>query len=167
MEDLACYRELWIKPAENIQDSYLYEFIFEACRFFSNKGYICDPSEIYSVLGRMGEVDIKRLLYTMTVHSSDQSEEFDSLYGEFVSLFFQKEKERTAAREAADKARRDSEKATKEYEEEVARIQEKIRHLNDRKEKLQAEKRKVLEEQNKKEIAKAEKTAKNRKRYET
>ena len=120
MEDLACYRELWIKPAENIQDSYLYEFIFEACRFFSNKGYICDPSEIYSVLGRMGEVDIKRLLYTMTVHSSDQSEEFDSLYGEFVSFFFQKEKEMTAAREAADKARRDSEKATKEYEKEVA-----------------------------------------------
>ena len=60
MEDLACYRELWAKPADNIQDSYLYEFIFEACRFFSNKGYICDPSEIYSVLGRMGEVDIKR-----------------------------------------------------------------------------------------------------------
>lgn len=49
MEDLACYRELWAKPADNIQDSYLYEFIFEACRFFSNKGYICDPSEIYSV----------------------------------------------------------------------------------------------------------------------
>lgn len=37
MEDLACYRELWAKPADNIQDSYLYEFIFEACRFFSNK----------------------------------------------------------------------------------------------------------------------------------
>ena len=98
MEDLACYRELWAKPADNIQDSYLYEFIFEACRFFSNKGYICDPSEIYSVLGRMGEVDIKRLLYAMIVHSSDQSEEFDPLYGEFVSFFFQKEKERTAAR---------------------------------------------------------------------
>lgn len=117
-------------------------------------------SEIYSVLGRMGEVDIKRLLYAMIVHSSDQSEEFDPLYGEFVSFFFQKEKERTAAREAADKAREDSEKATKEHEEEVARIQEKIRQLNDKKEKLQAEKRKVLEEQNKKEIAKAEKTAK-------
>lgn len=55
MEDLACYRELWAKPADNIQDSYLYEFIFEACRFFSNKGYLCNPSEIYSVLGRMGE----------------------------------------------------------------------------------------------------------------
>ena len=160
MEDLACYRELWAKPADNIQDSYLYEFIFEACRFFSNKGYICDPSEIYSVLGRMGEVDIKRLLYAMIVHSSDQSEEFDPLYREFVSLFFQKEKERTAARKAADKAREDSEKAAKEHEEEVARIQEKIRQLNDKKEKLQAEKRKVLEEQNKKEIAKAEKTAK-------
>ena len=50
MEDLACYRELWAKPADNIQDSYLYEFIFEACRFFSNKGYLCDPSEIYSFL---------------------------------------------------------------------------------------------------------------------
>ena len=96
----------------------------------------------------------------MIVHSSDQSEEFDPLYGEFVSLFFQKEKEWTAAREAADKAREDSEKATKEHEEEVARIQEKIRQLNDKKEKLQVEKREVLEEQNKKEIAKAEKTAK-------
>ena len=92
MEDLACYRELWAKPADNIQDSYLYEFIFEACRFFSNKGYICDPSEIYSVLGRMGEVDIKRLLYAMIVHSSDQSEEFDPLYREFVSLFSKKRK---------------------------------------------------------------------------
>lgn len=29
MEDLACYRELWAKPADNIQDSYLYEFIFD------------------------------------------------------------------------------------------------------------------------------------------
>ena len=112
MEDLACYRELWAKPADNIQDSYLYEFIFEACRFFSNKGYICDPSEIYSVLGRMGEVDIKRLLYAMIVHSSDQSEEFDPLYRELYPSF-PKEKERTAARKAADKAREDSEKAAK------------------------------------------------------
>lgn len=96
MEDLACYRELWAKPADNIQDSYLYEFIFEACRFFSNKGYLCDPSEIYSVLGRMGEVDIKRLLYAMIVHSSDQSEEFDPkhilLWGKLLHTFHTEQK---------------------------------------------------------------------------
>lgn len=92
MEDLACYRELWAKPADNIQDSYLYEFIFEACRFFSNKGYLCDPSEIYSVLGRMGEVDIKRLLYAMIVHSSDQSENLIPCTGNLYLSFSKKRK---------------------------------------------------------------------------
>lgn len=169
MEDLACYRELWIKPSgddhicsENtpVEPAYLYEFIFEACRFFSNNGYFCDPSEIYSVLGRMGEVDVKKLLYSLIVHSSDQSEEFDPLYEEFISLFFKKEAEIAATREAVKKSREETEKAKKEHEVEVARIQKKIRQLNNKKEKLQAEKRKVLEEQNSKEIAKAEKTAK-------
>lgn len=169
MEDLACYRELWIKPSgedhicsENAptEPTYLYEFIFEACRFFSNKGYFCDLSEIYSVLGRMGEADIKRLLYSQIVHGSDQSEEFDSLYEEFVSLFFKKESEIAAAREAVKKSQEETEKATKEHEKEVARIQEKIRQLNEKKEKLQTEKRKVLEEQNSKEITRAEKLSK-------
>ena len=37
MEDLACYRELWAKPADNIQDSYLYEFILKPADSFPTR----------------------------------------------------------------------------------------------------------------------------------
>ena len=30
--------------------SYLYEFIFEACEYFSSAGYICNSSEIFSAV---------------------------------------------------------------------------------------------------------------------
>ena len=44
--------------------SYLYEFIFEACEYFSSLGYICNSSEIFSVISDMhgGQMDVKKLL---------------------------------------------------------------------------------------------------------
>ena len=35
--------------------SYLYEFIFEACEYFSSAGYICNSSEIFSVISDIHE----------------------------------------------------------------------------------------------------------------
>ena len=51
--------------------SYLYEFIFEACEYFSSLGYICNSSEIFSVISDMhgGQMDVKKLLSAMITHS--------------------------------------------------------------------------------------------------
>ena len=51
--------------------SYLYAFIFEACEYFSSLGYICNSSEIFSVISDMhgGQMDVKKLLSAMVTHS--------------------------------------------------------------------------------------------------
>ena len=68
--------------------SYLYEFIFEACEYFSSAGYICNASEIFSVISDVtGKMDIKRLLSTMLAHSYQEAAAFDTIYNEFIERY--------------------------------------------------------------------------------
>lgn len=83
-----------------IDDSYLFEYIFEACEYFKNWGYICNASEIYAIAGQMDEIDIKRLLKTTLVHSSEEYELFNDIYNNFIDVYFHKQKEKERLKNA-------------------------------------------------------------------
>ena len=80
--------------------SYLYEFIFEACEYFSSLGYICNSSEIFSVISDMhgGQMDVKKLLSAMVTHSYKEALMFNKVYEEFVERYYHRHREERNAK---------------------------------------------------------------------
>lgn len=72
------------------EDSFLFEFIFEACEYFRELGYVCDPDEIYKVVNEMkGEdVNIKLLISGMISKTREQKLAFDDEFKYFVKLYY-------------------------------------------------------------------------------
>ena len=128
--------------------SYLYEFIFEACEYFSSAGYICNASDIFSVISDMhGKVDIKRLLSTMLVHSYQESAAFDKIYSEFLEKYYYRHREE---REAKD-----------EHEENKKKMNEKLQRLTGRQQELKQQQEEGQKES--KEVRRAEQTQEQQK----
>ena len=129
--------------------SYLYEFIFEACEYFSSAGYICNASEIFSVISDVtGKMDIKRLLSTMLTHSYQEAAAFDTIYNEFVERYYHRHREER--------------KAKTEHEENRKKINEKLQRLTGRQQELMQQREQGQKES--KEIKKAEKTEEEQKK---
>ena len=130
-----------VKAADDT--SYLYEFIFEACEYFSGMGYICNSSEIFSVISDIhGQLDIKRLLSTMLAHSYQEAATFDKIYNEFVERYYHKHREERQAKN--------------EHEKNKKQMNEKLQRLTGRQQELMQQKEKGQKES--KEIKKAEQT---------
>lgn len=128
--------------------SYLYEFIFEACEYFSSAGYICNASEVFSVISDMrGKVNIKRLLSTMLVHSYQESAAFDKIYSEFLEKYYYRHREE---REAKD-----------EHEKNKKKMNEKLQRLTGRQQELKQQQEEGQKES--KEVRKAEQTQEQQK----
>ena len=120
--------------------SYLYEFIFEACEYFSSAGYICNASESFSVISDVtGKMDIKRLLSTMLAHSYQEAAAFDTIYNEFVERYYHRHREER--------------KAKTEHEENRKKINEKLQRLTGRQQELMQQREQGQKES--KEIKKA------------
>ena len=85
--------------------SYLYEFIFEACEYFSSLGYICNSSEIFSVISDMhgGQMDVKKLLSAMITHSYKEALMFNKVYEEFVERYYHRHREERDAKNEHEK----------------------------------------------------------------
>ena len=128
--------------------SYLYEFIFEACEYFSSAGYICNSSEIFSVISDIHEsVDVKRLLSTMLAHNYQESAAFDKIYDEFLEKYYHRHREE---REAKDS-----------YEKKKKKISEQLQHLTGKQNELMQQKEDGQKDS--KEIKKAEQTEEQQK----
>lgn len=128
--------------------SYLYEFIFEACEYFSSAGYICNSSEIFSVISDIHEsVDVKRLLSTMLAHNYQESAAFDKIYDEFLEKYYHRHCEE---REAKDS-----------YEKKKKKISEQLQHLTGKQNELMQQKEDGQKDS--KEIKKAEQTEEQQK----
>ena len=128
--------------------SYLYEFIFEACEYFSSAGYICNSSEIFSVISDIHEsVDVKRLLSTMLAHNYQESAAFDKIYDEFLEKYYHRHREE---REAKDL-----------YEKKKKKISEQLQHLTGKQNELMQQKEDGQKDS--KEIKKAEQTEEQQK----
>lgn len=119
-------------------NSYLYEFIFEACEYFTNIGYICDPAEIYAVAGQINEAfDIKKLLKTMLVHNNEEYQIFNEVYKNFVTEYFREHNRQKQIREDfKDKKNKQNEQMKKlgnkqkELEKRIESIKEKSESKN-------------------------------------
>ena len=128
--------------------SYLYEFIFEACEYFSSAGYICNSSEIFSVISDIHEsVDVKRLLSTILAHNYQESAAFDKIYDEFLEKYYHRHCEE---REAKDS-----------YEKKKKKISEQLQHLTGKQNELMQQKEDGQKDS--KEIKKAEQTEEQQK----
>ena len=104
--------------------SYLYEFIFEACEYFSSLGYICNSSEIFSVISDMhgGQMDVKKLLSAMVTHSYKEALMFNKVYEEFVERYYHRHREERNAKN--------------EHEKNKQKINEKLQRLTGRQKEL-------------------------------
>lgn len=71
-------------------DSFLFEFIFEACEYFRELGYVCNPDEIYKIVNEMqGEkINLKLLISGMIVKTRKQKLAFDDEFRYFVKLYY-------------------------------------------------------------------------------
>ena len=78
-----------------VQDSYLYEFLFEACEYFSAAGYLCDSAEVFQVTEAFSKtgslLNIRQVLRTCLVHSAAQEADFDTIFEDFKAAFFHKQ----------------------------------------------------------------------------
>lgn len=124
--------------------SYLYEFIFEACEYFSSLGYICNSSEIFSVISDMhgGQMDVKKLLSAMVTHSYKEALMFNKVYEEFVERYYHRHREERNAKN--------------EHEKNKQKINEKLQRLTGRQKEL-IEQREAGQKESK-EVKKAQQT---------
>lgn len=124
--------------------SYLYEFIFEACEYFSSLGYICNSSEIFSVISDMhgGQMDVKKLLSAMITHSYQEALMFNKVYEEFVERYYHRHREERNAKN--------------EHEKNKQKINEKLQRLTGRQKELMEQREAGQKES--KEVRKAQQT---------
>lgn len=135
---------------EQIQDSYLYEFLFEACEYFSAAGYVCDASEVFQIAEAFAKtgspLNTKQILRTCFVHSVTQEANFNTLFEDFKAAYFQKQHigEQTALHR-------------QQHEEKKSKLNKKLEALASAKAQLKEQK---SQEKDTKEVAKAKKTEK-------
>ncbi|MDO4280144.1 MAG: VWA domain-containing protein [Peptococcaceae bacterium] len=96
------------KPLLEAESSYLYEFIFEICGYFSSCGFIaCDPAEVFVVaralVAAQGQVNVRALLMNLLVHDEAERAAAGKIFREFTQLYYHKEHLRQAY---ADKQQR-------------------------------------------------------------
>lgn len=122
-----------------LEQSYLYDFIFDACEYFSNLGYICNPSEVYELAGQLGcNLNVKLLLKTTLVHNSNEFNNFSEEFEKFKEIYFQKKEEERSVREKFQKKRKKQDEKMKQLSATRANLENKIKTSSESEEEKKA-----------------------------
>ena len=130
--------------------SFLYEFIFEACEYYSNLGYYCDSADVFRMVEALGslkdsEVDVKQLLKTCLVHGAKQDKFFDEMYENFKDAYFYRQNQYNLVQKKKDDFEQRTERLKNQIYEYESRKRQLIAELEARRETKEVEKAKQLE----------------------
>lgn len=131
--------------------SSLYEFIFEACEYFSNVGFYCDSAEVFQLIEASGrlcnkDIDVGMFLKTNLIHSEEQAQIFDAVYEDFKQAYFYEQNKYDEIRKKKEDYETKKEKLKKQLESYEVHRSQLMQKLDEQKDTKEAKKAKETEE---------------------